>query len=154
MDTLLNLLNGVSWEEAEDKCEWIGATNKCFSVRAFYDLLWFEVLKPRSGCYTLILTSDSVEELLIAWPKAIGLHLGKRVWELLPYAVIWTLWRIRNDRIFKEKMVSMERMVVEVKTTLWYWVGNWPGRRSYCFQDMFLCWFELLNGLLVKSGSN
>ncbi|KAF5198296.1 hypothetical protein FRX31_012125 [Thalictrum thalictroides] len=53
--------------------------------------LWFEVLKPRPGCYSLILTSDSVEELLIAWPKAIGLHLGKGLWEHLPYAVIWTL---------------------------------------------------------------
>ncbi|KAF5203905.1 hypothetical protein FRX31_006508 [Thalictrum thalictroides] len=41
--------------------------------------LWFEVFKPHAGSYSLIPTSDSVEELLKAWPTAIGLHLGKRV---------------------------------------------------------------------------
>ncbi|KAF5188283.1 Lyr motif-containing protein, partial [Thalictrum thalictroides] len=29
--------------------------------------LWSELLQPCRGCYTLILTADSVEELLIAW---------------------------------------------------------------------------------------
>ncbi|KAF5186907.1 hypothetical protein FRX31_023504 [Thalictrum thalictroides] len=97
---------------------------------------------------------DSVEELLIAWPKGRGLHLGKRLRSLLPYSVIWILWRVRNERIFRARMVSIERMVVEVKATLWFWVGYWPGRRFYCFQDLLLRWFELLNGLLVRNGMN
>ncbi|KAF5190214.1 Reverse transcriptase zinc-binding domain [Thalictrum thalictroides] len=116
--------------------------------------LWHELLHPRMHCFSLILTADSVEELLIAWPKGRGLHLGKRLWSLLPYSVIWILWRVRNERIFRARMVSMERMVVEVKATLWFWVGYWPGRRFYCFQDLLLRWFELLNGLLVRNVMN
>ncbi|KAF5187786.1 hypothetical protein FRX31_022627 [Thalictrum thalictroides] len=56
--------------------------------------LWSELLKPRLSCLSVILSSDTVEELLSSWPAARGLQLGKRVWALLPYAVMWTLWRV------------------------------------------------------------
>ncbi|KAF5186270.1 hypothetical protein FRX31_024143, partial [Thalictrum thalictroides] len=98
--------------------------------------VWYVLLQPRRRSFSNVLTADTVEELLIAWPKGKGGHLGSRIWELLPYAVIWVFWRIRNDLIFSNKLFSVERTCNEIKATLWYWLGAWPGRRHYCYPDL------------------
>ncbi|KAF5205465.1 hypothetical protein FRX31_004948, partial [Thalictrum thalictroides] len=56
----------------------------------------------------VILRSYNVYEALRDWSKKGNNGLGGRVWELLPYAVIWVLWTTRNDFIFKEKAFNIE----------------------------------------------
>ncbi|KAF5200233.1 hypothetical protein FRX31_010180, partial [Thalictrum thalictroides] len=104
-------------------CSSCGLLNETISHLFLHCLLalqvWSELLKPRQKCYALVLTADSVEELLIVWPKGKGLQLGKKVWDLLPYAIMWVLWRVRNEKIFRNKMSSIEMISMEVKATCW-----------------------------------
>ncbi|KAF5183885.1 hypothetical protein FRX31_026526 [Thalictrum thalictroides] len=49
------------------------------------------VFSPRKSDLTLILCSDSVEEVLGNWPVSRGTVFGRRVWSMLPYSVLWVL---------------------------------------------------------------
>ncbi|KAF5203115.1 hypothetical protein FRX31_007298, partial [Thalictrum thalictroides] len=91
-----------------------------------------------------------VEEVLGNWPVSRGTVFGRRVWSMLPYSVLWVLWKIRNERIFCNSMVSVERICLEIKAHLWFSMANWPGRADFCFQDMVLRWHEILLGLLIR----
>ncbi|KAF5176926.1 hypothetical protein FRX31_033487 [Thalictrum thalictroides] len=109
---------------------------------------------PRRRVFNLILFSDTVEELLIAWPASLGTEIGRRSWAMLPYAVIWVLWRIRNDAIFNSNMASVNKICVEIMAYIWFWMANWQGRKNFFFQDLVLRWHEVVLGLLVKGNMN
>ncbi|KAF5194128.1 hypothetical protein FRX31_016282 [Thalictrum thalictroides] len=116
--------------------------------------VWFTITGPRRRVFTHILCSDSVEELLIAWPASLGTEIGRRSWSALPYAVIWVLWKIRNDAIFNSRMSSVDRICVEIKAYIWFWMANWQGRKNFFFQDLLLRWHEVILGLLIRGNTN
>lgn len=40
---------------------------------------------------------------------------------LIWHAVIWVIWRERNDRIFNNKEKGVDEIVEEVKAMSWHW---------------------------------
>jgi hypothetical protein len=45
----------------------------------------------------------------------------KKGFALIWHAVVWVLWKARNDRIFNNKLLSVEEVVDLVKVMAWIW---------------------------------
>ncbi|KAF5190019.1 hypothetical protein FRX31_020388 [Thalictrum thalictroides] len=52
----------------------------------------------------------SVEKWLLEWPQLHFSDFGKAVWKVVPYAVIWSIWRARNDKLFRNIDKGSERV--------------------------------------------
>ncbi|KAF5181279.1 hypothetical protein FRX31_029130 [Thalictrum thalictroides] len=65
-------------------------------------------------------TLDIIVDLLGVWPLKTENALMAKVWNFLPYVVPWVEWKHRN-----------EKMKQEGKGLIWFWCGNWTGRRRY-----------------------
>ncbi|KAF5206933.1 hypothetical protein FRX31_003481 [Thalictrum thalictroides] len=107
--------------------------------------VWKMILGPRQNVYEDIFAVDSLEDWLIAWPVGPVAELGSRVWELLPYATAWILWKTRNCRVFQLKVKTVDSIVGEIKGTIWFWLGSWPRRKQYNFQDLLFNWDTILS---------
>ncbi|KAF5197023.1 hypothetical protein FRX31_013390, partial [Thalictrum thalictroides] len=77
---------------------------------------------------------------LSVWPVKSGNPLMVKVWSYLPYAVVWITWKFRNDKVFNEGMSDIHKMEQEVKGIIWYWCGNWLGRKQYHFRALIDDW--------------
>jgi len=40
---------------------------------------------------------------------------------LIWHAVIWMLWKVRNDKIFKDTVCEVPNLVEEIKVLSWCW---------------------------------
>ncbi|KAF9612178.1 hypothetical protein IFM89_038366 [Coptis chinensis] len=83
------------------------------------------LMEPLGPSFPLTAHVDMVEEWLKAWPKVRGGTFGYKSWRLTPYAVLWVLWKSRNNHVFRKKVISVNRASMEVKALLWFWAPAW-----------------------------
>lgn len=76
--------------------------------------------------------------------------LRRGAW-LIWHAVVWVVQKMRNDRIFNEKVCGVDEMVEQVKVILWHWslsgwftVAAFGGGGSLCVADCLLVFLSLL----------
>ncbi|KAF5196434.1 hypothetical protein FRX31_013979, partial [Thalictrum thalictroides] len=62
--------------------------------------IWNIITSAIPELYPSIFIMDSIEEWFVAWPKKQGPKITVRIWQVLPYATIWTIWKNRNEKIF------------------------------------------------------
>lgn len=55
------------------------------------------------------------------WNVAAGSNKIRKGFRLIWHAVVWNLWRVRNDRIFKNAVYRVEDTVEAVKVMSWRW---------------------------------
>ncbi|KAF5206916.1 hypothetical protein FRX31_003493 [Thalictrum thalictroides] len=106
---------------------------------------WNITTQARSNGYIVILRSMSIAEALEDWPKGTNQALGGMVWSLIPYALMWTLWCTRNDRIFGNKAFTIEGICTRMKMVIWYWLGIRSERRNYQFRELLVHWDDILS---------
>ncbi|KAL7255365.1 hypothetical protein ACSBR1_009508 [Camellia fascicularis] len=133
---LITLLEAapVTRSDAEDVLVWAASKIGSFSVSFVYKNLaagfgnkcptmawrvWTEILKWWDVQDVL---PGSMESLLNWWD---GVRLNKKqrlIWKSLPITVLWSLWKHRNDYIFKDVAPSEEGVceLIKVKTALWF----------------------------------
>ncbi|OVA05142.1 hypothetical protein BVC80_8895g8 [Macleaya cordata] len=63
----------------------------------------------------------TVELLLCSWHRFKLPVKGRKLWQAIPYAVIWTLWKTRNEAVFQNEEVSFPKIILLLKGTLFYW---------------------------------
>ncbi|KAL4346749.1 hypothetical protein GQ457_17G015740 [Hibiscus cannabinus] len=70
---------------------------------------------------SLVLHQDPLS-FLLSWPHICSKLAEDRMWRLLPYAIIWSLWLHRNDIIFQGKTIDVAQLFFSVKTrAAWWW---------------------------------
>lgn len=56
------------------------------------------------------------------WRNKKGRKMVKKIWGMLPFAIWWTIWRERNNRLYSNKKRHVKQLiVVSVKCMLFYW---------------------------------
>ncbi|KAF5204058.1 hypothetical protein FRX31_006361 [Thalictrum thalictroides] len=74
------------------KDKWIGSEPLCSQ----FPEVWKELTVTKPSVFLSLFTVESLKEWLLAWPKKTGAELTIKVWRLLPYAVMWSLWKNRK----------------------------------------------------------
>ncbi|KAF5206153.1 Acyl carrier protein [Thalictrum thalictroides] len=95
--------------------------------------------------------ADTVMGWFESWPVKTRNALTSKVWGYLPYATSWIIWKYRNNKVFNDVRPSLVKMQQEIKGIIWYWSGNWPGRKRFNFRDMTVNWVGVLAGTVGES---
>jgi len=69
--------------------------------------------------------------------EATSKRLKKGAW-MIWHATIWTLWKERNERIFKEQRKEVEELVDEIKVVSWFWF--WKLSKLRIASSLFYEW--------------
>ncbi|OVA15332.1 hypothetical protein BVC80_8497g3 [Macleaya cordata] len=64
-----------------------------------------------------------VESLLLQWHFKPLSDRATIMMEVLPAAILWSIWLERNQRAFADKELEMGRMLVNIKTLAFRWVS-------------------------------
>ncbi|KAL5702299.1 hypothetical protein ACHQM5_027532 [Ranunculus cassubicifolius] len=87
-----------------------------------------------------------MEELCLKWPKKTKREIGGFVMAILPYAYAWTLWNVRNEAIFEEKELNVQKIITRVMAIVWTWLSiNKEGaalKKHFRFDDIILRWVD------------
>lgn len=97
---------------------------------------------------------EQLESLLIEWPELCVKSDGT-LWELIPYALMWSVWLSRNDLIFNNKPFSMEATWDLHLSRISWWVKACWRDCSYTASDFLLNFENLrLNVRAVRNRKN
>jgi hypothetical protein len=72
------------------------------------------------------------------WSGEVNSRRLKKAFGLIWHAAIWTIWRERNARIFKNQFKNVDELVDEVKALSWCWALNRLRIASCLFYEW--CW--------------
>ncbi|KAL7189991.1 hypothetical protein ACSBR1_039601 [Camellia fascicularis] len=77
--------------------------------------------------------SGSVSSLLQWWD---GYRFNKKekvIWKVMPLAVLWSIWRKRNEMVFNGTQVVLERLceLIKIRIALWFGASN----LSFCYSS-------------------
>ncbi|KAF5198928.1 hypothetical protein FRX31_011489 [Thalictrum thalictroides] len=110
--------------------------------------VWKSLTRVKPEIYGILIEAPKVEDLLERWTQGSNQELSRKVWRFLPYATLWTLWKTRNNKLFKRVEATEERICKEIKWTVWYWCASWKRRKKYNFQSFMEDWEGVLSGLV------
>ncbi|XP_026378108.1 uncharacterized protein LOC113272494 [Papaver somniferum] len=80
--------------------------------------------------------SESATNLFIE-QQARGLtENGRTIWELLPFAFVWGVWKQRNKCIFQDSEYSQEILIRKIKALLLYWTSTTISFRGITYQNL------------------
>ncbi|KAF5202142.1 hypothetical protein FRX31_008273 [Thalictrum thalictroides] len=70
--------------------------------------VWMKVSGERVEVIQMLQDQHDAMVVLKQWPKLQVTGLGSYIWTLLPYAILWSVWCMRNEVIFQEEGFSVE----------------------------------------------
>ncbi|KAK0599556.1 hypothetical protein LWI29_006326 [Acer saccharum] len=66
-------------------------------------------------------STNSLLDWWLNWPNLCNLNSAARAWSALFFAMTWTIWEARNERVFKDVSISFEKAVDMVKFRVGWW---------------------------------
>ncbi|KAK8492985.1 hypothetical protein V6N11_061977 [Hibiscus sabdariffa] len=71
---------------------------------------------------------------LFSWHEASVSSSADSIWHFVPFAIIWTIWLLRNDIIFADSQLDSAQLSFLVRTRIAFWFkAEFPD--SLCFVD-------------------
>ncbi|KAG5562957.1 hypothetical protein RHGRI_005633 [Rhododendron griersonianum] len=67
----------------------------------------------------------------IQWEK----QKVKVIWDCIPFAVLWSLWRMRNEHTFQNKVLNWNEVVELIKLRIAFWVKSKWFESDYSITD-------------------
>ncbi|XP_026398310.1 uncharacterized protein LOC113294106 [Papaver somniferum] len=83
---------------------------------------------------------DSCMELLISWQLKLNIEPIEFLKFCLPFALWQQIWKERNERIFRNKEKSVERIILQVKASLFSWASVHISFKHFKFADFIHDW--------------
>ncbi|KAL9683236.1 hypothetical protein QQ045_015055 [Rhodiola kirilowii] len=88
---------------------------------------------------------QSVQSLLESWVIEGTTKSYKRIWKILCYAIIWSIWEERNKRCFQDKKRTVEEICELVKVRVAWWTKYRSKRCPYTVSTITRCIEEVRN---------
>ena len=60
-----------------------------------------------------------VREMLLGWKSAFVGKRRKKVWQAAPFCLLWIVWKARNRIVFKEDILSIQKLKYLFLLLLW-----------------------------------
>ncbi|OVA02993.1 Reverse transcriptase zinc-binding domain [Macleaya cordata] len=87
---------------------------------------------------------NQVKEVFEEGISSIFAEHGNYLWRLLPYAICWVLWKERNERYFNDKEKGVDKIIMEIKAQLLYWLGPSKKLGGIRFENLLLDWRRIV----------
>ncbi|KAF5176189.1 hypothetical protein FRX31_034224 [Thalictrum thalictroides] len=82
--------------------------------------------------------------MLESWSEFKSKEVVAAMWDILSYALIWTVWRVRNEVIFRDRVADCNKILQRVKATIWGWLNiskkSMELRKQITFTDVLFGW--------------
>ncbi|KAF5192441.1 hypothetical protein FRX31_017972 [Thalictrum thalictroides] len=82
--------------------------------------------------------------MLQNWPTWNNRDVATEIWACLPYAIIWTVWRIRNAVIFHDAPATAGMAMQNIQSATWQWLNMslraMELRENVRFTDLLYGW--------------
>ncbi|KAL9681258.1 hypothetical protein QQ045_013040 [Rhodiola kirilowii] len=88
---------------------------------------------------------QTAQSLLESWVNEGTSKSYKRLWKILSYAIIWSIWEERNKRCFQNKKRSVEDICELVKVRLAWWAKYRSTKCPYTVSTISRCIEEVRN---------
>lgn len=53
------------------------------------------------------------------WKPLTSSAIGSTMWQVIPHAVVWVVWRERNLRVFEGVTLGIEQLINQIKECVW-----------------------------------
>ena len=114
---------GLTLENIADRCSLCGredeTINHLFLHCDFAAFIWKHFLKVRGISWCL---PSSLVDMVEAWQLGPFTGCGLLMSKCSSFAIIWSIWKERNDRIFKASQTAVEDIVPLVTLRLSKWL--------------------------------
>lgn len=71
-------------------------------------------------------TPPNLEALFLWWLSCKTKKSLKVIWNCIPFAILWSIWKMRNEFIFQNKPLNWEELADLIKLRVAFWVKtNW-----------------------------
>ncbi|KAF5186031.1 hypothetical protein FRX31_024380 [Thalictrum thalictroides] len=77
-----------------------------------------------------VLQHDDPKVIITAWPCINTRGIGEDIWLLIPYALMWVIWSVRNNIIFSNGKFELQKTVKIIKYLIWAWLEINGQRRN------------------------
>ncbi|CAL5348368.1 unnamed protein product [Camellia sinensis] len=80
-------------------------------------------------------TPATVDGVLLWWLGTQFKKTVKKIWRLVPVAMLWLAWRLRNDCVFHERQPNLEKLGEIIKVRIGLWVKSGLPAIPYSVHD-------------------
>ena len=79
-----------------------------------------------------IVVPGSVQEMFVLWMSLKGNNkFNQKVLKSVFFAVVWSLWKVRNDLIFGTQAFNLEQILLLIKFRVGCWINLWEDNFLY-----------------------
>lgn len=77
-----------------------------------------------------------MEDLLGWWSVFRWGKFANLIWQAIPLAVLWSLWKLRNEVVFQSKQAHLEEVCDLIKFRIAIWVKTHSSVGFYSMQEI------------------
>ncbi|XVE69060.1 hypothetical protein DITRI_Ditri09bG0119300 [Diplodiscus trichospermus] len=117
----------------------------CLSERESVEHLFFiVVIRGKFGCTGLRVGAYlgvclDPASFLMAWNGMLLADIRLNIWNMSFFVVLWSIWKLRNEVVFKSGGLDWERVIDLIKWRVGLWgKARWP-EISICLEDFIRC---------------
>ncbi|XP_026435795.1 uncharacterized protein LOC113333586 [Papaver somniferum] len=89
--------------------------------------------------------SCDVKRTLWEWKNRKGKKMLKKIWGYFPFAIWWTMWRERNNRLHKNMTRNVDQLIIQVKCLLFQWAINTDVFSGFSLSTLICNWDVVIN---------
>ncbi|CAL5414383.1 unnamed protein product [Camellia sinensis] len=96
-------------------------------------------------CGLTWVSPGSVGLLLELWQSWKFKKAKKIVWEVIPVAVLWSVWNLRNkyECVFSDEQPNSDDLVDLIKFRVVFWAKTKSDMKNWNMTDLLFCWEQL-----------
>lgn len=89
----------------------------------------------------------TVEGILNWWRGFKWKNYLNMIWQIIPFAVLWSSWKFRNEKVFCERQMHLEELCELIKTRIALWAKSYSKDCCYSVQQIICNIQEIRLGL-------
>ncbi|KAG5539456.1 hypothetical protein RHGRI_019858 [Rhododendron griersonianum] len=133
-DFLLRI--GIIYQHHHALCKFCGETIESIDHSLLFCTpvwnVWCKILKWWGIQWV---TPNSVSDIINWWLSYRQKPKIKVIWDCIPFAVLWSLWKMRNEHLFQNKDLNWEDVVDLIKLRIAFWVKTKWNDGDYSVSD-------------------